>query len=68
MASSLSTRIPGLHDPVARAASIKRSNEEMRQRIAELKTQLESDRARTRQLHRDKVYELRSLQDVAEVG
>ena len=55
MAASVSARIPGTHDPVARAASIKRTNEEMRARIAELKAQLEDDRARTRQLHRNKV-------------
>lgn len=68
MASSLSARIPGLHDPVAKVASIKRTNNEMRQRIAQLRSQLESDRAHTRQLHRDKVNELRRQQDISEVG
>ncbi len=59
----MSARIPGVPDPVARAASIKRSNDEMRARIAELKAQLENDRARTRELHREKVLHLLSRGD-----
>ncbi len=62
-----SGHVPGMHDPVAKAALLKKTNEEMRKRIQELKTGLSTERNRSNQTHREKVQELRELRDTAEV-
>ncbi len=67
MSDSGSNHVPGLHDPVAKAALLKKTNEDMRQRIQELKSGLEKERNRSNQTHREKVQEIRELRDVAEV-
>ena len=59
--------VPGMHDPVAKAALLKKSNEEMRKRIQELKSGLNVEKNRSNQHHREKVAELKELRDVAEV-
>ncbi len=60
--------MPGLHDPVAKAALLKKSNEEMRKRISELRNGLDQERTRLKETHREKVKELHDLRDSAEVA
>jgi hypothetical protein len=65
--STAASRTPGLHDPAAKAAMLKRTNEEMRQRIAELKKELTTERNATKNAHDDKIHKMKALQDSAEV-
>jgi hypothetical protein len=48
--------IPGLHpDPSSKAATLQRTNEDMRTRISTLKNALHSERTRNTETHREKV-------------
>ena len=63
----ISEHVPGMHDPVLKAALLKKSNEEMRQRISDLKSGLEAERGRLKESHRKKVQELSDARVKAEV-
>jgi hypothetical protein len=59
--------VPGMHDPVLKAALLKKSNDEMRKRINDLKQGLDLERNRLKETHREKVKELHDLRDSSEV-
>lgn len=50
----------------SKAGNMKRSIDEMRQHIAKLKTELETEKARYKQLHRDKIAEMRTVREKCE--
>ena len=73
----MSTEVPltpggrpvGMHaDPVAKAATLRRTNDDMRQRISTLKSAIHSERVRNQEVHREKVMEIRELRDFAQVS
>ena len=49
-----------------KAVSIQRTVEEMRQHIAKLKAELDAEKARNKQIHRDKVTEIRNVKEAFE--
>ena len=59
--------VPGMHDPAFKAALLKKSNDEMRKRIMDLKQGLDQERNRLKETHREKVKELHDLRDNSEV-
>jgi len=60
--------VPGLHpDPSSKAATLKRANDDMRLKIASLKSALHTERTRNQETHREKVMEMRELKDFAEL-
>ena len=59
--------VPGMHDPVAKAALLKKTNDEMRKRIEALKKEVEAERNSSKRTHEEKVLKLKTQQDNAEV-
>ncbi len=55
------------HDPIWKAAMLKKSNDEMRMRIANLKTGLDQERSRLKDSHRHRIKEITDLKGEAEV-
>ena len=59
----------GMHaDPITKAATLRRTNDDMRQRISTLKSAIHSERVRNQEVHREKVMEIRELRDFAQVS
>ncbi len=65
--SANGTHVPGLHDPVARSLQFKEMNDQMRQRIMELKKSLQEEQTKSKENHREKLKEIREVKNMAEV-
>eukprot|EP00794_Sanderia_malayensis_P014162 gene14162-15641_t len=59
------SRLPVYSPPsnTSSTTNLKRTNDELRQHIARLKSELEIEKAKSRQVHRDKVAEIKRLKD-----
>ena len=54
-------------DATSKAEILKKNNEEMRQRIADLKKGLQTEQVRVKESHREKVSEMQNLRESMEV-
>ena len=60
--------VPGINDHAIKAARLKRTNEEMRRRIMELKGNLAQERTQSRKAQEQRLQELRGMMTDREVG